>query len=229
MGTVIARALVLVLLAAQGENAFCQSKPKPAQGTADAPLQTQKPTAPPVQSQQLPVQQPQIQKPAGSASTAAPAPGEVFLMPVPKGWKQVSVDQNYNIRTVQFVPEGKTPEKAEEMLRSLVLSFVKDAPLEGFLMQAVQLPKDECQDVMVTPPSKGLINGYESIFTTRFCTKNKKSGQGEVTMFKLIQGKFGLYIGERTWRVKPYSKDKQPVEKDVFENWAQYMRAVTLY
>jgi hypothetical protein len=109
-----------------------------------------------------------------------------------------------------------------------VFSFVKDAPLENFLTQAIALPVGQCQDVFMAPIAKGMINGYESVFTTRFCTKDKRSGQGEVTMFKLIQGKFGLYLGERTWRVKPYSKDKPPVPKEVFETWSGYMRAVTV-
>ena len=228
MRTIFGHILVAVALATSVGHAWAQAKPKNAQTTADVPLQTQKPVAPPVATQQLPAQPPQSQKTPGASPPALAAPGEVFLMPVPKGWKQFSAEQTYNIRTMQFVPEGKTPEKSDETLRSLVFSFVKDAPLEGFLMQAAQLPKDECKDLMVAPPSRGLVNGYEAIFTTRFCTKSKKSGQGEVTMLKLIQGKFGLYLGERTWRVKPYSKDKPPVAKEVYENWSGYMRAVTL-
>ncbi len=220
------RSVLVIVLALGGPPLWAQTKPKP--GPAEPQLQTQKPVAPPVQTQQLPAQQSptQTQRPA-AASQAAPAqPAELFLMPMPKGWKQVSADEQYNIRTIQYVPEGQSLEKGDEMLRSMVFSFVRDAPLETFLALASRMPKDECQEVMTTPAAKGLINGYESVFATRFCTKNRKSGLGEITMFKVIQGKTALYIGERTWRIKPFDKDKPPVPIATYDQWTGYMRAV---
>lgn len=222
------RTVLVFVLALSGALAWAQNKPKQPQSVPDSQLQTQKPTAAPLQTQPLPAQPSQTQKPVSSPQAASVPAGELFLMPVPKGWKQISVDQHFNIRTVQFVPEGQTAEKSEEIVRSMVFSFVKDAPLENFLTQAIGLPNNQCLDVFMSPITKGLINGYESVFTTRFCTKNKQSGQGEVAMFKLIQGKYGLYLGERSWRVKPYGKDKPPVPKETFESWAEYMKAVTL-
>ncbi len=224
------RIVLVIVLVMGGPPLWAQTRPKQAPATAEPQLQTQKPSAPALQTQQLPAQQAptQTQRPAAAAQAAPARPAEIFLMPMPKGWKQVFADEHYNIRMVQYVPDGQSPEKAEEMLRSLVFSYVREAPLENFLTLASRLPKDECQDVMTTPMAKGLINGYESVFATRFCTKSKRSGQGEVTMFKLIQGKTALYVGERTWRVKPFSKDKPPVPKDVFDGWAEYMKAVTV-
>jgi hypothetical protein len=227
----MARSVVAIVLVMGASMLWAQTKPK--QAPADAPLQ--KPTAPPVQTQQLPAQQSppqqspaQTQRPQAAVRTPSAQPSEIFLMPMPKGWKQVSADEQFNIRTVQYVPEGQTPEKAEETLRSMVFSFVRDAPLEHFMGLAARLPKDECQDVILSPIAKGLINGFESVFTTRFCTKDKRSGQGEITMFKLIQGKTALYIGERTWRIKAFGKDKPPVPKETFDAWADYMKAVTV-
>ncbi|HEX9449928.1 MAG TPA: hypothetical protein VF934_00775 [Burkholderiales bacterium] len=226
----MARTVMVIVLMMGGSALWAQTKPKPAPAGPEPQLQTQKPTAPPLQTQQLPGQQApvQTQRPAAAAQAAPARPTEVFLMPMPKGWKQVSVDEQYNIRTIQYVPEGQTPDKAEEMLRSLAFYFVRDAPLDNFMALATRLPKDECQDAMTTPVAKGLINGFESVFATRFCTKNRKSGQGEVTMFKLIQGKQALYLGERTWRIKAFGKDKPPVAKEVFEGWSEYMKAITV-
>lgn len=226
-------AMLALAVATSGSIGWAQSKPKTAAGASDAPLQTQKPVAPPLQTQQLPGQQApaQVQKPATAAPAAPQAAQraqEIFLMPMPKGWKQAFADEHYNIRMVQYVPDGQSPEKAEETLRSLVFSYVREAPLETFLTLSARLPKDECQDLVTTPMAKGLVNGYESVFATRFCTKNRRSGQGEITMFKLIQGKTALYIGERTWRIKPFDKEKPPVAKEVFDGWADYMKAVTV-
>jgi hypothetical protein len=224
----MARTVVVIVLMMGGSTLWAQTKPKPAPAGPEPQLQTQKPTAPPLQTQQLPGQQApvQTQRPAAAAQAAPARPTEIFLMPMPKGWKQVSADEQYNIRTIQYVPEGQTSEKAEEMLRSMVFSFVRDAPLDNFMALATRLPKDECQDVTTTPIAKGLINGYESAFATRFCTKSRKSGQGEITMFKLIQGKTGLYLGERTWRIKAFGKDKPPVPMETYDQWTAYMRAV---
>jgi hypothetical protein len=224
----LARSVVAIVLVMGASMLWAQTKPKQAPAGADAPLQ--KPTAPPLQTQQLPAQQSpaQTQRPQAAVRASPAQPAEIFLMPMPKGWKQVSADEQYNIRTVQYVPEGQSPEKAEETLRSMVFSFVRDAPLEHFMALATRLPKDECQDVILSPIAKGLINGFESVFATRFCTKDKRSGQGEITMFKLIQGKTALYIGERTWRVKAFGKDKPPVPKETFDAWADYMKAVTV-
>jgi hypothetical protein len=228
----IARNLLVIFLMIYGSALWAQTKPRPA---AEPPLQTQKPTAPPLQVQQLPAQQTpaqqsptQSQRPAAAAEAASAPPVENFLMPMPKGWKQVAVDEHYNIHIVQYVPEGQAPDMGEEMLRSLVFSYVREAPLDTFLALATRLPNDACEDVTTTPVAKGLVNGYESVFATRFCTKNRKSGQGEITMFKLIQGKTAMYLGERTWRIKPFGKDKPPVAKEVYDGWAEYMKAITV-
>jgi hypothetical protein len=217
-------------IGASGSLAWGQTnKPKPAQSAPTPQPQTQNPNAQPLPTQQLPAQQvPQTQQLLGSAKTAAAQPGEVFVMPMPKGWKQESVNEHYNIRTIQFVPDGQAAEKAEEKLRSLAFFFVKDAPLETFMKLATRLPDGQCEDVFVTPTAKGSVNGYESVFATRFCTRLKKSGQGEVAMFKFIQGKYGLYLGERSWRVNAFTKTKPPVPTKTYEQWAAYMQAVTV-
>lgn len=223
----IARNLLVIFLMMGSSALWAQTKPRPA---AEPPLQTQKPTAPPLQVQQLPAQQSPTQTPRSAAATQAAStpPVENFLMPLPKAWKQVAVDEHYNIRIVQYVPEGQAPDQGEEMLRSLVFSYVREAPLETFMTLATRLPNDACEDVTTTPVAKGLVNGYESAFATRFCTRNRKSGQGEITMFKLIQGKTAMYLGERTWRVRPFGKDKAPVAKEIYDGWAEYMKAITV-
>ena len=152
----------------------------------------------------------------------------MLAFPVPKGWKQVTFEQQFNIRTTQFVPEGQTKEKWEEMMRSRIFYFVRDAPLETFLLQAASVPRDRCEDVMLTPVAKGLVNGYASIFTVRLCTKDRTSGQGEVTMIKVIQGRDSLYIGERAWHMKAYSRDQPPVAKEKFDQWVASMGAFTV-
>src|SRR6185436_7455369 len=116
-------------------------------------LQTQKPTVPPIQVQQLPTlpSPAQTHRPPTAAQAPSPPPVENFLMPMPQGWKQVAAGEYYNVHIVQYAPEGQAPDKAEEMLRSLVFSYVREAPLETFMGQATRLPDGECEDVTTTP------------------------------------------------------------------------------
>ncbi len=223
-------ALLALAIATSGSMAWAQAKPKTAAGGSDAPLQTQRPVAPPLQTQQLPGQQApaQVQKPATATAPAARRAEEIFLMPMPKGWKQYSLQEHYNVRVIEYAPENQPPEKSEESLRSVAFALVRDVPLDDFMALVMRVPKGECQDITATPAAKGQANGYPSILVTRFCTRNLRTDRGEITIFKLIQGRTGLYLGERTWRMKAFTLDKPPVPMKTYEQWTQYMQAVTV-
>ena len=217
------RFCLILVLTASGQVVWGQTRPAQNQSGADPPLQIQKPSVQPLQTQQLPAQLPPTQQSQNAAKAASTQEGELLLFPLPKGWKQVTADQQFNIRTTQFFPDGQTPEKWEEMLRSRIFFFVRDAPLETFLLQAAYVPREQCDDVIRTPVAKGVANGYASVFTVRLCGKDRKTGQGEVAMIKVIQGRDSLYIGERLWRVKAFAKDKPPVAKEKFDQWIAFM------
>jgi hypothetical protein len=162
-----------------------------------------------------------------NSSSAAQTPGkETFQMPLPKGWKQVGQYLQVNVRTLVYVPEGQTAEAWKERIRSQVYFFVKDAPPEQFLKLATAMPQDSCQELTLSPIETGKVNGFTSALVTRFCAKEKSSGQGEVTIFKLIQGKDSLYLGERSWRVNTFAQGKPPVPRETFAGWIDYMRFV---
>jgi hypothetical protein len=211
-----------------GPTVLAQTKPNQNQSGADSPLQIQKPSVQPMQTQQLPALPAPTQSQGTAKLASTPDGGEMFFFPLAKGWKQVTADQQFNIRTTQFFPEGQTPEKWEELLRSRIFFFVRDAPLETFLLQAASVPREQCEDAILTPVAKGVVNGYASLFTVRLCTRDAKTGQGEVAMIKAIQGRDSLYIGERVWRVKAYSKDKPPVPKEKFDQWVAFMGSFTV-
>lgn len=228
MAKFIERCILVIVLAVSGPLVLGQTRPNQNHAGADSPLQIQKPTVQPVQTQQLPAQSARAQQPQSTALPFAMQDAENFLIPLPKGWKQATAEQQFNLRTTQFFPDGQTTQKWEEMLRSRIFYFVRDAPLETFLLQAAYIPKEQCENVIVTPVAKGMVNGYPSLFTVRLCTKDTTTGQGEVAMIKAIQGRDSLYIGERAWRVKAYSKDKPPVPKEKFEQWIAFMGSFTV-
>lgn len=229
LGKFTGRTVLIIVLAASGPLVWGQTRPNQNQPGADSPLQIQKPSVPPLQTQQLPAQLAPTQQAQGAAKPAAtPDGGEMFLFPLAKGWKQMTADQQFNMRATQFFPEGQTPEKWEEMLRSRIFFFVRDAPLETFLLQAAYVPREQCDDVILTPVAKGVVNGYASLFTVRLCTRDRKTGQGEVAMIKVIQGRDSLYIAERMWRVNAYAKDQPPVPKEKFDQWIAFMGSFTV-
>jgi len=99
------------------------------------------------------------------------------------------------------------------------------SPQEVLTEQFAQI-KEACEDVAAGPISLAAENGYDTALRAVGCTKAKKWGKGEVSLYKVIKGHDRLYIIARAWRGDPFPKGQVPVPKETTATWLTFMSQV---
>jgi hypothetical protein len=151
---------------------------------------------------------------------------ERFIVPRPDGWKLAFRTIQPKIAMTEFVPASQSVEQWTEMVTSQTFVGTKDVPVDGYLQRIAAEAAKVCDDVMVTPIRAGTHNGYQAAFMAQFCTRYAKTGKGEITLYKVIQGRESLYVAYRSWRGPPFTRDVQPVPKADFDAWVEYLNGV---
>lgn len=151
---------------------------------------------------------------------------ERFIVPRPDGWKLAFRAIQSDFTRLQFVPASESVDQWTEMLTSQTFIGTRDVPVDAYLQRIAVEAAKVCDDVMVSPIKVNPHNGYASAVMAQFCTRYKATGKGEITLFKVIQGRESLYVAHRSWRGPPFTRDAQPVPKADFDAWVEYLNGV---
>jgi len=153
--------------------------------------------------------------------------GENFLVTQIKGFKQGFIDKKNGMLMVEYVPQGETVQNWTEMHTVQIIYGIK-IPTDQFLARIGQGFKKGCDEVEAKYPTKGLVNGYQSEQIFFSCTKEKQTGKGSLTLFRVIQGNDSFYVIQRAWRGAPFKSDQMPISNDKFKSWMAYMESVSV-
>ncbi len=161
------------------------------------------------------------------STAVAGAEGELvdenLITKVPAGYKlgfQQATDQ---MKMMEFIPEGESVEDWSEMIT--IQMFDPANRNEEFYERLDSLVKEACEDGSTHVTATREENGYPVKVFQMYCPENLKTGMGEVTFLKTIEGKDKFYVVQKAWRTEKYSDDDTLTEED-YVTWIQYLKAV---
>jgi hypothetical protein len=153
---------------------------------------------------------------------------ERFEVPRPPEWK-LSLSLAWpDLRMLEYLPTDQTLEAWQDRLTIQTFPRLKEMSLERYLDSIGRQARRVCDQVQVSEIVTGALNGYPTADMVLYCTRFIESGQGEITLFRVVQGIEGLYVVQRAWRVAPFSLTAPPVEPGVMAQWAEYLRSITV-
>lgn len=155
------------------------------------------------------------------------AAGEERLeVPRPPGWK-LSLSLTWpDLRMLEYIPSEQTLEAWQDRLTIQSFPRLGDVCLERYLDSIGQQAHRVCDQVRVTGVGSGTLNGYPTADMGLYCIRFVESGQGEITLFRVVQGAEVLYVVQRVWRVAPFSLVAPPVGPEVIAQWAEYLQSI---
>lgn len=151
---------------------------------------------------------------------------ERFVVPRPEGWKLALRASEGALTRVQFIPLHQNLDGWSDMVTSQTLPARIDVPVEEYLGRIAQAAQRVCEDVYVQLLPAGPRDAYPAAVMAQFCTRFQETGRGEVTLFKVIQGRDRLYVAHRSWRVQPFKRGASPVTRAEFDAWLAFLDGV---
>jgi hypothetical protein len=137
---------------------------------------------------------------------------EVYIAGLPAGWhKQAEASDVLGTRA-DWLPAGQTVEDWRDRITLQLIPDVAGPVPEQFLDNLAALWTESCESVMVTEVEKKPVNGYAAGSRLIACTRDKKSGKGSVSLYRVVAGKRALYVVQRAYRVAPFTADRVPLE-----------------
>ncbi len=160
----------------------------------------------------------------GALATAAPATAqtgdsavlfgggdEVYIAGLPAGWrKQAEASDALGYRA-DWMPAGQTVEDWRDRMTLQLIPDVAGQVPEQFLDNLAALWTDGCESVMVTEVQTEAVNGYAAGSRLIACTRDKQSGTGSVSLYRVVAGERALYIVQRAYRVPPFTTERVPL------------------
>jgi hypothetical protein len=149
--------------------------------------------------------------------------GENLVAKIPSGYKLGFEQEADQAKMMEFIPEGESVEDWSEMIT--IQLFDPSNKNAEFYTRLESLLKQACEDgsTHVIPATEE--NGYPIKVFQMFCPTNLKTGMGEVTFIKTIEGKDKFYVVQKAWRTEKYSDDIPLTEED-FGTWIRYLKDV---
>lgn len=138
-------------------------------------------------------------------------PGERFLIALPEAWAEVARSRQQGADVIAYVPRGQDAESWTDMLTLQVYSGMTALPAQAFYERSLANVQKVCDGAQAADMQSGLSNGYPSAFWVLGCGRNRATGVGETSFFRLIQGDGALYMAQRTWRTETYTEGGPPV------------------
>ncbi len=148
---------------------------------------------------------------AGDTAVLFGGGDEVYIAGLPAGWrKQAEASDALGHRAV-WLPAGQTLlDWRDRMTLQLIPDMVGQMP-ERFLDNLAALWTEACEAVMVTEVKSAPVNGYAASSRLIACTRDKQSGKGSVSLYRVVAGKRALYVVQRAYRMPPFSADGVPL------------------
>ena len=139
---------------------------------------------------------------------------EVYIAAMPAGWtKQAEVDDAFGHRG-DWLPADQTLQDWRDRLTLQVMpQMAGQAPVD-FLNGLVALWTNNCEAVMASEVEVETVNGYATGSRVIGCTRDKTSGKGSASAYRVVAGERALYVVQRTFRLAPFSADVFPLSAE---------------
>lgn len=136
---------------------------------------------------------------------------EVYIAGLPMGWRKLAEASDALGYRADWLPADQTLQDWRDRITvQLIPDVIGQAP-ERFLDNLAALSTDTCAAVMVTEVASAPINGYAAASRLIACTRDKQSGKGNISLYRVIAGARALYVVQRAYRVPPFTTDGVPL------------------
>jgi len=154
--------------------------------------------------------------------------GEFLLVVIPDNWKEDFRDQSKKSLITEYVPQSQTVQDWTSMITVQIFYNARSSNPIEFLDNVSSRSQKVCKDFSVVESHSEIQNGYPISTSLQACGTYTKTGQGEVTMYKVVQGNDSLYVVQRAWRGNSFTGANIPLSKTELMEWEKYLNAVTV-
>src|SRR5262249_7277039 len=146
----------------------------------------------------------------------------------PKGWKIDLHERRGAVDSTQIVPQGQSGKDWTDMLTVQFSAAIPIKAVTEVLNDQLERITRDCEDVLAGPANTGTETGFETGVRVIACTKSRRTGKGEVSLFKVLRGREKLYVVARSWRGAAFARDKMPLAQETTQEWTSFMQSVVL-
>lgn len=144
------------------------------------------------------------------------------------GWTLLPTQHGHDVELTEIVPPGQNQQNWTDQVAVNILYGTPNQTAQDLLAQRVQLIQRECDDSQAGPVAPMIENGYETALRAVACTKAKRWGKGEVSLFKAWRGRDAMYLVARSWRGPPFGRNERPVPPETTVQWLAFIQAIVL-
>ncbi len=73
----------------------------------------------------------------------------------------------------------------------------------------------DCAKLQTTETQVREQQGHTVSFRFLGCTRHQRTGQGELALFRTVEGEQSFYLVQRAWRTPPYQPDVLPFDREL--------------
>lgn len=150
--------------------------------------------------------------------------GEKLLAAIPAEYELGYHQKTDQGEIGEFIPKGESAEAWSEMITVQLLSAHNSN--DEFYATFESLVRQACTDGSTKVVATTKENGYPTKVFSLSCPANPKTGMGEVTFIKTVEGKDQFYVVQKAWRTKKYKPGQTPLTSDDVAKWTGYLQSV---
>ncbi len=154
----------------------------------------------------------------GDSAVLAGGKGEFYLAALPPGWGKRAEAADALGHHGDWLPEGQSLEDWTDRMTLQVVPQLAGEPPRDFLDRMANLRAETCEAMFATEVESASVNGFPAGFRIIACTRDKRTGTGEVRLLRVVTGASALYVIQRTFRVAPFAPETFPVAGDALDD-----------
>ena len=153
----------------------------------------------------------------GDSAVLIGGKGEFYLAALPPGWGKRAEAADALGHHGDWLPEGQSLADWTDRMTLQVVPQLAGEPPRDFLDRMANLRAQTCEAMFATEVESAPVNGFPAGFRIIACTRDKRTGTGEVRLLRVVTGESALYVIQRTFRVAPFAPETFPVAGDALD------------
>ncbi len=153
----------------------------------------------------------------GDSAVLVGGKGEFYLAALPPGWGKRAEAADALGHHGDWLPEGQSLADWTDRMTLQVVPELAGEPPRDFLDRMANLRAQTCERMFATEVESAPVNGFPAGFRIIACTRDKRTGTGEVRLLRVVTGASALYVIQRTFRVAPFAPQSFPLPGDALD------------